>query len=229
MNFLSNFFTLLYPESCPVCRNALLAGEKIICTLCLYKLPKTNFHLSDQNPIQELFFGRIDIQHSGAYLNFRKGGGVQQLIHEFKYKSQLEIGQFLGENYGFDLMEALWIQSLDFVIPIPLHPDKLRKRGFNQSEIFASGIAKILDLPLGSEMLKRAKFSETQTKKSKYQRWENVKGIFEVTADEQLKDKHVLLVDDVITTGATMEAATQCLIEDAGARVSVVAMAFTAI
>jgi ComF family protein len=229
LSFLSNFFTLLYPESCPICSKALLAGEKIICTFCLYKLPKTNFHLSEQNPIHDLFIGRIDIKHSGAYLNFRKGGGVQQLIHEFKYKSRVEIGRFLGECYGIDLMEAPWIKTVDCVIPIPLHEKKLKKRGFNQSEEFASGIAKILEIPMRLDVLERATFSETQTKKSKYQRWENVKGVFEIKNPDLFTGNHVLLVDDVITTGATMEAATQCLIEDAGAQVSVAAMAFTAI
>ncbi len=229
MRFLTDFFSLLYPESCPICGNALIAGEKIVCTFCYYKLPKTDFHLYHQNPVHELFYGRVEIQYSGAFLNFKKGGGVQQLIHDFKYKSQLEIGQFLGESYGLDLMEAAWVNSLDFIIPIPLHPDKLKKRGFNQSEVFASGISKTLNLPMKSECLKRIRFSETQTKKSKYERWENVRGIFELTDAELLEDKHVLLIDDVITTGATMEAAAQCLIKEANAKVSVAAMAFTAI
>ncbi len=227
MSIFGDFFSLLYPELCPICGEALISGEKILCTSCFYKLPKTDFHLDDKNPIHDLFLGRINLQDVAAYLYFKKGGGVQQLIHEFKYKSKVEIGNFLGENYGYELLKTDWIKSIDCIIPIPLHHKKLKKRGFNQSEEFAAGISKVLDLPLRTDLLKRTKFSETQTRKSKYKRWENVKDIFEIENTEYLKESHILLVDDVITTGATIEAAARHLVDAAKAKVSVAALAFT--
>lgn len=133
----------------------------------------------------------------------------------------------MGENYGYELLKTDWIKSIDCIIPIPLHHKKLKKRGFNQSEEFAAGISKVLDLPLRTDLLKRTKFSETQTRKSKYKRWENVKDIFEIENTEYLKESHILLVDDVITTGATIEAAARHLVDAAKAKVSVAALAFT--
>jgi len=229
MKFFTDFLSLLYPEVCPICGNALLVGEKILCTVCFYKLPKTNYHLDANNPVQELFSGRVNISHAATFLRFSKGGMVQRLIHEFKYKNKKEIGFFLGELYANELMQTDWIKSIDYIIPIPLHPLKLKKRGFNQSEVFANGISNFLDIPVRSDLLSRIKFSETQTKKSKYKRWENVKDIFEAPNSEALANKHILLVDDVITTGATIEAASQHLLQIENVRLNVAALAFAAL
>ena len=229
MNFFSDFLSLLYPEICPVCGKTLLIGEKVICTSCFFKLPRTNFHTMNQNPLYDLFAGRINLDHAISFLNFRKGGMVQQLIHQFKYKNKREIGFLLGEIYANELKLCEWINTVNYLIPIPLHKKKFKKRGFNQSEEFASGISNVLEIPLKNDLLNRVKFSETQTKKSKYKRWENVKDIFEIVKPEELQNKHILLIDDVITTGATIEAAGRCLMRSANVRVSVAAMAFTAL
>ncbi len=229
MKFINDFLSLIYPETCPACGKVLLVGEKVICTSCFYKLPRTNFHLMDQNPLNEMFAGRIEFEQMLAFLNFQKGGMVQKLIHEFKYKNRKEIGFVLGEIYANELRQCEWIDSIDYLIPIPLHEQKFKKRGFNQSEEFASGIAKVLEIPLWTDLLYRVKFSETQTKKTKYKRWENVKDIFKVTKSEIIENSHVLLIDDVITTGATMEAAGLCLKQVENLRLSVAAMAFTAL
>lgn len=229
MNIFLDFLSLLYPELCPVCGRALIGGEKVLCTSCFYKLPRTNFHLENTNPLSELFVGRIKLEQMVAFLHFRKGGMVQKLIHQFKYKNRTEIGNIMGEIYANELLLSDWINSIDIIIPIPLHKQKFKKRGFNQSEEFAVGISKILDLPLRIDLLKRIKFSETQTRKSKYKRWENVKDIFEVENSEILENKHVLLIDDVITTGATIEAAASCLMQSSNVQVSAAALAFTAL
>ncbi len=229
MNLINDFLSLLYPETCPACGKVLLMGEKIICTSCFYKLPRTNFHMMDQNPMHEMFAGRIVLEQILAFLNFQKGGMVQRLIHEFKYKNRKEIGFVLGEIYANELRQIEWVNSVDYLIPIPLHNKKLKKRGFNQSEEFAAGISKVLDIPMKCDLLNRIKFSETQTKKGKYKRWENVKDIFEVTKPELIKNCHILLIDDVITTGATMEAAGECLKQIENVKLSVAALAFTAL
>ena len=157
-------------------------GEKIICTTCYYKLPRTNFHLLKENPLNEVFAGRVNFEHIVSFLNFRKGGQVQQLVHQFKYRNKKEIGFFMGQVYARDLKNTNWINSIDCIIPIPLHQKKLKKRGFNQSEEFAMGMADTLDIPVNNSTLQRIKFSETQTRKSKYKRWENVKTFFGLRA-----------------------------------------------
>lgn len=227
MNIFYDFLSLLYPDLCVACKKALITGEKTLCTSCFHKLPRTDFHHENHNILHEIFMGRIKLEQMVAFLYFKKGGMVQEIIHQFKYKNRTEVGNTLGEIYAYELMQCNWINNIDFLIPIPLHGKKLKKRGFNQSEEFAKGLSKILDLPLRSDLLSRAIFSETQTRKSKYQRWENVKDIFELKNPEQLKDAHVLLVDDVITTGATIEAAATCIKKSSKAKVSVVALAFT--
>ena len=229
MKFFSDFLSLLYPEICPICGNALLMGEKILCTVCFFKLPKTNYHLEVHNPVQELFSGRVNVMHAATFLKFSKGGMVQKLIHEFKYKNKKKIGFFLGEAYANELLNTNWIGSVDYLIPIPLHPLKLKKRGFNQSEEFANGISNVLNIPVRCDLLSRIKFSETQTKKSKYKRWENVKDIFEAPNSAALTNKHILLVDDVITTGATIEAASQHLLQIENVSLSIAALAYAAI
>lgn len=229
MNIFSDLISLLFPEICFSCGDTLFKNEIIICTSCHYKLPKTNFHKSKHHVVSEVFSGRINLNHSGAFLYFGKGGRVQNLIHQFKYRKNKEIGIYLGKLYAIDLQETNWIKDVDLIIPIPLHDSKLRVRGFNQSEEFANGLSQILGLPVCTNYLKRIKKSETQTRKSRYKRWENVSGIFELTIINELNDKHVLLVDDVITTGATIEAAAEELLKATGVKVSVAAMAFTAI
>lgn len=228
LNLFRDFLSLLYPDICLLCGNMLSKGEKIICTPCIYQLPRTNFHLIASNPLCEIFLGRVDIKHVVSFLIFQKGSGVQHLMHQFKYKNRKEIGLVMGEIFAYELKQTAWIQTVSCIIPIPLHPKKMKTRGYNQSEEFAAGLANVLGIPLQTEILKRVKFSETQTRKTKYKRWENVKGIFQVENPHLLQDQHILLVDDVLTTGATIEAASISLQQASNIKISVATLAYAA-
>jgi len=208
------------------CGNNLFNNENVICTSCLFHLPKTNFHNDKDNPVSKVFWGRVKIESATAYFFYRKGGKVQQLIHQMKYKGQKEIGVFLGELYGIELNNAPGFNEIDKIIPIPLHRKKLKKRGFNQAELFASGLAKTMNKEVDTTSVVRNVATSTQTKKSRYKRWENVSDIFKLKDPDILKGKHILVVDDVITTGATMEACVQTLQKVPEITISVASIAF---
>jgi ComF family protein len=227
MSLFDDFISLFFPKTCYACGNNLFTGERIICTSCLVHLPKTHFHNDPNNPLSKIFWGRVKIESATSLYFFRKGGKVQHLIHQFKYKGHQEIGIYLGELLGRDLEQSNGFSSIDSIIPVPLHEKKIRKRGFNQSEIFAKGLADSMKKELDTTSVIRTVATTTQTKKSRYKRWENVKEIFVISNVERLSGKHILLVDDVITTGATMEACIQALLQAPGVRVSVASIACT--
>ena len=209
---INDFFNLIFPKLCCACNNALLKNENIICTSCVVNLPKTNFHLDKDNPVAKVFWGRIRIEMAASFYSFSKKSKVQNLLHHLKYKGVKEVGLITGKLFGYDLLASEYFQEIDFIVPVPLHKNKLRKRGYNQSEWIAKGISNSMDIPTNNETLYRKLDSQTQTKKGRYKRWENVEEIFGVT-DTQLDNKKILLVDDVITTGATIEACAQILIK----------------
>lgn len=222
-----DFFSLIFPKVCYSCGKSLFKSENCICTYCLYHLPKTGYHLHSDNPVAKLFFGRAKIFSASALYSFSRGGKVQRLIHQLKYRGRKEIGTLLGKYYGEELKTSPLFSSAEIIIPVPLHPKKLRKRGYNQSEVFAQGLAESTQTECASDAFVRTYFSTTQTKKSRFARWKNVEDIFQVTASEKIKGKHVLLVDDVITTGATIEACANKILEVPGTKVSVAAIACT--
>ncbi len=202
-------------------------NETSICTYCAYHLPKTNYHLTAENPVAKLFWGRVPLHSGAAYYSFSKGGKVQNLIHQLKYKGRKEIGYAVGQLYGHDLKKSDLFATVTDVIPVPLHAKKLKKRGYNQSELFANGIADSMNVTFNPTALLRVTASETQTRKSRFSRWENVAYVFEIREAELLKGKHILLVDDVITTGATLEACAQKILEIPDTKVSIATIAFT--
>jgi len=221
----TDFINLIYPRTCAACGNTLYKHEKIICTSCLIHLPKTFFHQDKNNPLFQLFWGRIPIQMISSCYFFNKGNKVQNLIHLLKYKNRPDIGVYIGQLYGNDLKTCHKLNDLDVIIPVPLHKSKLKKRGFNQSEAFADGLSLSLNIPVDSSSFIRNTATESQTKKTKLERWENVKNKFSVIDSSKIEGKHLLLVDDVITTGATLEACAQILLQTAGVRISLVSMA----
>ncbi|KAF5039848.1 hypothetical protein DSECCO2_539630 [anaerobic digester metagenome] len=220
-----DIISLIYPRVCLACGNVLYKKEHILCFHCLYHLPKTDFHLSPDNPCIQLFWGKVNIQAAAACYYFTKAGKVQHLIHQLRYKGYKEIGAYIGENYGRELKSSPLFDSVSAVIPVPLHPRKQAKRGYNQAEWFAMGLSKGMKIEFDATTLVRSKASETQTRKSRFMRYENVKEIFTLTTTQRYINQHVLLVDDVITTGSTLEASANALMGIPGIRISIASIA----
>lgn len=228
MKALTYLADLFYPPLCLSCDRKLMHFERVLCTHCAFQLPKTRFHLKPNNPIEVLFWGRCEIYSGAALYRYLKKGNVQHLMQNFKYKGLQEIGYYLGEKYGDDLMESDRFSSVDYIIPVPLHPKKYRKRGFNQSEVFGRGLEKTMAAMLEVDNLYRKVHTDTQTRKSRWERFKNVESIFGIRDKEKLKSKHLLLVDDVITTGSTMEACIVKLQEIEDVKISIAAIATAA-
>lgn len=221
-----DFIALIFPKICVSCGKSLYKNEHCICTYCSYHLPKTNYHSDNENPVAKIFWGRTIIYSAAAYYSFGKGGKVQHLIHQLKYRGQKDIGVTLGKLYGYDLRKSDSFKTVNTIIPVPLHPKKKKKRGYNQSEFFAQGLAESMKTETDFNTLYRAADSETQTRKSRFSRWKNVETIFQLKEMHSLEGKHILLVDDVITTGATLEACAQTLLKIPGVKVSIATIAY---
>jgi ComF family protein len=206
-----------------------MRNENLICTECFVVIPRTNYHFIEDNPVAQLFWGRCLIEKAAAFSYYNKGSRIRKLIHNMKYNGIREIGYDLGRLYGLSLKTSGFINDIDIIIPVPLHPVKKRIRGFNQSETISMGIADATHLPVDLKSLARVLVSATQTKRSRYERWTNVEGIFQVLDSQTIMGKHVLLVDDVITTGSTIESCTNELLKIEGVKVSVVALAFAVV
>ncbi|MCU0460911.1 MAG: ComF family protein [Bacteroidales bacterium] len=217
--------SLLFPRLCYACGNHLLRNENLICTECYVLIPRTNYHLEEDNPVARLFWGRCRIEKAAAFSFYNRDSRLRRLIHNLKYKGIKEIGYELGTIYGNTLLGTEFLKDIDLIIPVPLHPSKKRIRGFNQSDIIACGFSEATGLPVGTGILERVALSDTQTKKSRYDRWVNVEGIFKVADPGNLIGKHVLVIDDVITTGSTLESCAVELLKAEAVKVSVAAIA----
>ena len=217
---------MLFPELCSACGESLMANEKLICTECRFTLPYTNFHLQKDNLVAKSFWGKTDLQAAYALFYFSKGGKVQNLIHQLKYKGIKQLGNALGNMTGNQLIGNEIFKTVDIVIPVPLHKSRLRKRGYNQSGHFAAGIAEAMHLQIEQKNLVRLNATSTQTHKSRFDRFRNMQEVFSVKDPEKLKHKHILLVDDVITTGATLEACAVQLLKIEGVKLSIAAIAY---
>lgn len=226
MSFWTDFISLIYPRSCVCCSDLLLKSDEFICNYCYVNLPKSNFHREENSELDKVFYGRVPLQKAGSYLLFEKSGKVQKLLHSIKYQKNVDLAVKLGQWYGEQLKENETIAKSQVIIPVPLHKKKQNERGFNQSEAFANGLSKVLNIPVYNQQLIRTQYTQTQTRKSKAERWENVKDKFEVKDPEVLNNKTVLLVDDVITTGATIEACYQALQQAKPLHVNVVSLAY---
>lgn len=225
LNIIDNLTSLFYPKLCAGCLNALQQNENLLCLDCLMHLPETNYHKEADNELKLIFAGRVPVQEVATLLFYKKGNRVQKILHHLKYKGVKELGFLLGDYYGNKLIEETRFQDIDLIIPIPLHPNKLKQRGYNQSEWIAKGLSSGMGKPYNTNILIRSQYTETQTRKSRFNRWENVKSVFEIQNGNLIEGKHILLCDDVLTTGATTEAAIQQLIEFKDVKVSVVTLA----
>ncbi len=224
--YLADFVALLFPELCSACGESLVATENLICTDCRYTLPYTNFHLQPDNIVAQQFWGKINLESAYSLYYFAKGGKVQSLMHHFKYKGMYRIGNLLGKIAGEQLNKSDLFNTVDFIIPVPLHKSRLKERGYNQSACFAEGLAKKLNADVEENNLVRIKATETQTHRSRFDRFENMQEVFSVKNPEKLVNKHVLLVDDIVTTGSTLEACGLQLLQIPGLKLSIATIAY---
>lgn len=225
-SYLADFASLLFPQLCPACGESLVAAEDVICTNCRYNLPFTNFHLQPDNIVARQFWGKVDVEAAYSLYYFAKGGKVQNLMHHFKYKGIQRIGIILGNIAGDQLKQNKKFAAIDYIIPVPLHKSRLRQRGYNQSKCFADGLAQKLNVQVSDSNLVRMRATETQTHKSRFLRFENMQEVFKVTCAEELVNTHVLLVDDIVTTGSTLEACAIELLKIPGLKLSIATIAY---
>jgi ComF family protein len=223
-SWIESFFSVFYPRLCPGCQENLRENERFVCARCRYELPLTNFGDTFGNSVEKLFWGRTHLSHASSMYHFLKGGRAQHLIHAVKYKSRRDLGHELGLWMGHTYNKTVF-SKVDALIPVPLHPQKERERGYNQSSVLAGGISEVWKIPVLENILQRTNYTQTQTHKGRYDRWENVGGLFVVNPKINITGKHVLLIDDVITTGATLEACSNALLKISEVKVSILTFA----
>lgn len=224
-DWLGSFLSLLFPRCCVVCGRPLAKGEECLCTMCNIELPRTDYHLRKDNPVEKLFWGKVPLERATSFYFYRKGSDFRQILHQLKYGGQKGIGAIMGRYMAAELQQSGFFEGVDVILPVPLHKKKQQIRGYNQSEWIARGITAVTGIPIDTEAVVRRKNTETQTRKSSLERWENVEGIFELHHAEALAGKHILIVDDVLTTGATTVECASCLTGIEGIRISVLTLA----
>lgn len=222
---LKSLINLFFPTVCAGCKSFIGTNEYVICTICRHELPLTNHHLNPENEAFKKFYGRIPVEHASALLYFHKKGMVQELIHNLKYKGHEEIGAVLGEWYAEDLKNSGILNNVDAIIPVPLHKKRLKERGYNQVTKFGMALSDNFNIPLNTKVLIRNVYSKTQSKKNLLGRSEGIESVFDVAFSEKDYNKHFLLIDDVLTTGSTLEACSKALLKIPGAKISIVCMA----
>ncbi|MDR0754245.1 MAG: ComF family protein [Prevotellaceae bacterium] len=220
------FLHLIYPDICEICNKYLVHGEKIICSDCRIDIPLTHNWNERGNSVEQIFWGRAPIVSAASYFFFARGSKYRILLHKLKYAGRYDIGITLGSWFGAELATCKIFADVDFIIPVPLHPKKQQSRGYNQSEKICNGLSESLKKPVDSKTVIRSEFTNTQTKKNRMERWRNVSNVFEIKNPEKLKDKHILLVDDVLTTGATLEACCNAILSKVECRISIATLAF---
>lgn len=228
MRLLNDVWEFFFPRYCVICGKRLLQGEEHLCLDCLCTLPRVSFNNMEDNAISRLLWGKMPIERAYAFLYYSKGGDVRDLLFQLKYHGNREIGYFLGRCMANDLLPSVFFDGIEGIVPVPLHEKKQKSRGYNQSELISEGISSVVRIPVLKNVLHRRQYTETQTHKSNYERWNNVMDVFESMSDERLSCKHVLLVDDVLTTGATLVACADALKKVRGIRVSILTLAWAA-
>lgn len=227
MKILKDVFGLFFPKICACCDTHLLEMETSVCLLCRHELGSTGFSFEWDNTLEKSFYGRIPLESATALFYFLKKGKIQRLIHQLKYKGQQEIGIFIGNWLGDEMLESHRFSTIDQIIPVPLHPKKLKKRGYNQLDTFGRTLSEKLQIPFSNNLLIKVSTTKTQTKKIRFDRWRNVHELFEVQTPHLLENRHVLLIDDIITTGATLEACFEALRNVNNLKISIACMAYT--
>ena len=224
-HLINDFSRLFYPNICASCGRDLYNNKNLVCWLCIKELPKTGFECHADNPAAKIFYGRLPFQQAFSWLFFNKGSVTQHLIHQLKYRKNIDLGRYLGEMMAISMISSGLYNDVDVLVPLPLNKKKLLKRGFNQAMVICEGMAAALNIPIETVAVYRKKYTETQTKKSRVQRLANVEEVFDVMDGHLLENRHALLVDDVITTGATMEACGKTLLGISGLKLSLASLA----
>ena len=216
----NSFLHLLFPHVCTGCGNDILNEETVLCMRCIDAMPETNFELYPNNPVEKTFWGRLPLADAAAQFYFTKESLMQHLMHQFKYKSNKELGLQLGRMMGEQIKKSGRFE-VDVLIPLPLFPAKEKRRGYNQATVLCEGMAETMHIPVLDKVVIRPQHTETQTKKGRIERWENMEGKFVLLNPDAICNKHILLVDDVVTTGATLEACGNELLKAENVRLSV--------
>lgn len=224
-NSFASLLHLFFPRRCVVCGANLIEGEEAICTRCNIDMPRTNYHKLKDNPVERMFWGKIPLERATSYFFYRKGSDFRKILHLLKYGGRKELGAVMGRFMAADLQSADFFRDVDVIVPVPLHPRKRRARGYNQSDWIARGVSQLTGIPADTAAVVREKQTETQTRKSAFERWENVNGIFSLRHPEVFAGKHVLIIDDVLTTGSTTVACADVFRHVEGIRISVLTLA----
>ena len=225
MSIWSDIWELFFPRYCAVCGKRLSPGEEQLCVGCLSGLPRTRIHLQGGNEVEKAFWGRFPLERASAWLRYAKGGDVRELLYGLKYHGNRPLGVFLGKCMAAEMLSSGFFEGIDVLVPVPLHPKKKRIRGYNQSEVLAEGVSQVTGIPLCADVLIRTQYTETQTHKSRYGRLMNGEEVFACPDSRPLEGKHILLIDDVMTTGATLTACADVLKGIKDIRISILALA----
>lgn len=225
IRWIDALLNLLFPRSCVVCGGCLVKGEETVCTMCNSRMPRTNYHLQPDNEIEQRFWGKAEIERATSYFFYNKGSDYRHILFKLKYNGYKELGEVMGRYMANELLASDFFKGVDVVIPVPLHSKRKKVRGYNQSEWIALGISHATGIPLDLNTLVRSVSNNTQTRKSVFDRWDNVKDVFQVTSPEKIQGKHILLVDDVLTTGATLVSCATKLLESSDVKISIITLA----
>ena len=224
---LANFVSLLYPRLCVICGDPLIENEEFFCFACFLKLPRTHYHLIPENQAIERLAGKVSLEKASSYFYYNKGGIAQKLVAEIKYKGNQNLGEWIGTYLAKDMISSGFFQGIDYLVPVPLHRSKEKKRGFNQAGKIAEGIAQVTKIPLETNNVFREKSNTTQTRKGVFDRWKNTRNLFQLKDPKLFSTKHILLIDDVLTTGSTLESVAQSLLKSQEIKVSILTLAIT--
>lgn len=225
MKWISDLLDLILPRYCAVCGEILSRSEQDICLNCLYQLPRVESTRLQE--IEKLFWGIIPVERAYSFMYYQKGSPYNNLLHKIKYKNHPEVATHLAKAAAQELMEREFFNGIDAIVPLPLSKKKERKRGYNQCDYIAEGLSAVSGVPVLKHCIERTRANETQTHKSKEERWSNVEGIFSVTKPQALQGKHILLIDDVLTTGATIASCAKSIIALPDTRVSLFTLAYS--